>query len=779
MGYVFVSYSRRQSAAADTLIDWMERNGIAVWKDTASMPAGVAWRRQVTEAIRGADLVVMCVSRLWYGSRACRDEEHWAAHYHRPQVRIPVDEGRFDPARAVAAIQAAWAAVTPEDRLAGELETAAGDWANRGGRSRDLARGRALKAYRRAFGGSARGPRGSRQGTRGGGAATAAPRPITSVAARYLTQSIRRGVILRVLAALAAIAIVCAGVSGVTFATRMRQIDAANTQANEESRRWDALRDALDESPYKAMETVLAQPHDAATMRGSMFVATMRMVLAAHVPDDYGDATDPRFSGYDFPDALDTRRPDALADAGVSAATIAKTRGYAVSPDGLEVAALGGADVRILDARRGDTLMTLTGANLTKVTSMAWSEDGSALAVRSSDGKATVWKVRAGTTIVKNTGSWFMDGAALGGVGGASGNGSRAALLARDGRVTLVDTAKGRVVSDAVRVPVDVGVAIATAPDATDTAVVAGTKDGNTVLYRVAFGGDASGADGAGGAGDAGDAGDAGKATRIEVPDGCAPGAIAVLPGGREIAIGCGAQIDVIGMRGGGPSRTIVNDAGADVTALRADGEGRLFVGFDGGTLAVVEAGSSTLIRPDAAASDVGSVGICLGGTARAVAVSGSKALFVGDGTPAQLCSRGVSRSRTGDGGANGVDAARRDKDPWTMHIGMTDFASLTDAHQSRAVAAAPDGSAFAAGLSDGSVMFARYDMQPGPLVREIPGEVRVVVYAPDGKRVVAATRDGVIYTVVAPDAGEYEGATLRRQVQERLDRARKLGLAR
>ncbi|KFI97928.1 hypothetical protein, partial [Bifidobacterium stellenboschense] len=600
-----------------------------------------------------------------------------------------------------------------------------------------------------------------------------------SVAARYLTQSIRRGVILRVLAVLAAIAIVCAGVSGATFATRMRQIDEANAQANEESRRWDALRDALDDDPYTAMRTVLAQPHDTATMRGSMYVATMRMVLATHVPDDHGDATDQRFAGYDFPDALDTRTPDALADAGVGAASDGKTRGYAVSPDGLEVAALGGTDVRILDARRGGTMMTLTGADLTETTSMAWSEDGSALAVRSSDGKATVWKVRASTTVVRDTGSWFMDGAALGGTGagsaagagGTSGNGSRAALLARDGRVTLVDTAKGRVVSDATRVPVDVGVAIATAPDAADTAVVAGTKDGSTVLYRVTFD---DGADGAGGG-----SGDVGKTTRIDVPDGCAPGALAVLPGGREIAIGCGAQVDVIGVRGGGPSRTIVNDAGAEVTALRADGEGRLFVGFDGGTLAVVEAGASTLILPGAAASDVGSIGICLGGTARAIAVSGSKALFVGDGTPAQLCSRGISRSKTGDGGANGVDAARRDDDPWTMHIGMTDFASLTDAHQSRAVAAAPDGNAFAAGLADGSVMFARYDMQTGPLVREIPGEVRAVVYAPDGKRVIAATRDGVIYTVAAPDAGEYEGVTLREQVQERLDRARKLGLTR
>lgn len=761
MGYVFVSYSRRQSAAVDVLIDWMERNGIAVWKDTASMPAGVAWRRQVTEAIRGADLVVMCVSRLWYGSRACRDEEDQAVHYHRPQVRVPVDPGRFDPARAVAAIQAAWAAITPEDRLAGELETAAGDWAIRGEHSRDLARGHALRAYRKAFGVR-------RHGGRGG---TDASRRITPVAVRYLDQSIRRGVILRVLAVLAVLAIVCAGVSGVTFVTRMRQINEANAQANEESRRWNALRDALDESPYKAMETALAQPHDAATMRGAMYVATMRMVLAAHVPDDQGDVTDPRFAGYDFPDALDAREPDALDAAGASGS---KARGYAVSPDGLVVAALDDSGVRVLDTKRGDALMMLTGADLAKAKSMTWSKDGSSFAVCSSDGKATVWKVRTGTTIVKNTGSWFMDGAALGGAdagsGGASGNGGLSALLARDGRVTLVDTAKGSVVSDATRVPVDVGVSIATAPDATDTAYVAGTKGGSTVLYRVAFSGDTDGS---------GNFGGSGKAMRIDVPDGCEPNVLAVLPGGHELAVGCGAQVDVIGARDGERSRTIVNDAGASVTALRADDEGRLFVGFDGGNLAVVEAGSSTLVWPDAASPDEGGVGICLGGSARAIAVSGSKALFVGDGTPAQLCSRGVSRSKTGDGGSNGVDVARRDKDPWTMHVGMTDFASLTDAHQSRAVAAAPDGSAFAAGLADGSVMFARYDMQTGPVIREIPGEVRAVVYAPDGRRVIAATRDGVIYAVAAPDAGEYEGATLRRQVQERLDRARRLGLTR
>lgn len=754
MGYVFVSYSRKESAAADLIIDWLERSGIAVWRDTASMPAGVSWKRQVADAIRGADLVVMCVSTLWNGSKACRDEEDWARYYHRPQARVPVDAARFDLTRAAAVIGAAWAAVSPTDRLAAELETAAGDWANHGSRSRDLARGRALRSYRRVFG-----TRGDRiDGSRDNRPA----HPLTPVAVRYLRQSARHRAIIRVFAVLATVALVCAGLSGVTFATRMRQIQRTDAEWATDSWQWDELRAALQDDPYKAMETVLDDPHDEATMRGTMYVTKMRTVLGIHVPDDHGDATAPRFAAYALDGKLDTTVPGALAGTGMPSA---KARGYAASPDGLTVAALADDGIRILDAARSGTMMTLVGVDLTKVVSMAWDNDGSTLAVRSSDGTATVWKVRRRAIIVRNTGSWFMDGTALGGVtGGPSGAGTHAVLLARDGRLTVVDTANGRIVSSATRVPLDVGVAIAAAPDATDSVYVSGTQDGATALYRITW--------------DSDDLSAGGNTTQIAVPDGCAPTPVAVLPGGGQVALACGSQIDIIDTDDGDPDRAIVDKSGATVTAARADAQGRLFVGFDGGALAVVEAGADSFTYPGAASSDAGGLGYCLGGTARAVAVSGSKALFVGDGTTAQACSRDLSRSEEGDGGAGGVTKALRDDGPWTMHMGMTDLAGLSGSYQSRAAAAAPDGSAFAAGLSDGSVMFSRYDMQPGSVVREVPGEVRAVVYASDGSHVVAATRDGVIFTVDAPDSGEYEGDALRQQVQERLDRSRKLGLA-
>lgn len=755
---MFVSYSRRESAAADRIIDWLERSGIAVWRDTASMPAGVAWKRQVADAIRGADLVVMCVSPLWNGSKACRDEEDWARYYHRPQVRVPVDAARFDLTRAAASIGAAWAAITPTDRLAAELETAAGDWANHGSRSRDLARGRALRSYRRAFG-----TRGG--GVGGDGAVSGNDRPahpLTPVAVRYLRQSARHRAIMRIVAMLAVIAIACAGLSGVTFATRMRQIQQTDAEWATASRQWGELRAAMLESPYKAMETVLDDPHDEATMRSTMAMTKMRAVLDIHVPDDHGDATDPRFAGYALDGRLDANPPAALEGAVASGA---KARGYAASPDGLLVAALADDGIRILDAARASTLMTLTGADLVKATAMAWGKDGTALAIRSSDGTAIVWKVRSDATVIKHTGSWFMDGTAMGGPSdGTSGNGSHAVLLARDGRLTVVDTAQGRVVSSATHVPLDVGVAIAAAPDATDIAYVAGIRGGATALYRVAW--------------DAGDLSASGDATQVAVPDGCASNALAVLPGGREVALTCGSEIDVIDATTGSQTRRITGESDASVSAMHADSQGRLFVGLDGGVLAVVESGADSFTYPDAVSSDAGDLGYCLGGTARAVAVSGDKGLFVGDGTTARACSRNISRSKESDGGSGGVDNARRDDGSWTMYIGVTDFVETTGAHQSRAVAAAPDGNAFAAGLSDGSVAFARYDMQPGPIVREVPGEVRAVVYSADGRQVVAATRDGVIFAVAAPDAGEYEGTTLRQQVQERLDRARKLGLA-
>lgn len=768
------------------MIGRLTQAGIAVWRDTASMPAGVQWQQQVADAIRGADLVVMCTSQLWYGSRACRDEEDWANYYSRPSVKVPVDQGEFDLERAMQAIGAAWHAITPEDRLASDLETAAGNWSSNGHHNRDLARGSDLSSFRKAWH--------VQRGADAAGVAMAKPSfgaRLTPVALRYLRQSIRRQRVTRVLAALAVIVLVVAGLSAATLATRMKEIREAGDGLNEDSRTWSDVRAALRRDPYQAMEVALSLPHDAATMRGSSYVAKLQTILAAHVPSDHGKADDARFGRFAFDAdastararfdggnggvpmrawvaeqgntvliAHDTERQpasDADEDAQATGTVSLPSRAtmLAFSPDGLYLAALGDTGITIIDPAHASAFMTLTGADTSQVTGMSWSADGSRLAIRTSDGTATVWSVRSNTTIVSDARTWYMDGAALGGKSAnTTGSGTQAAFLARDGSVTVVDTATGKVRASDIHVPVDVGVTIAGGADA-NTAYVIGQKNGALKLYRVDL--------------------QKGASAPLRLPEDCTPQQVTPMPGGKQLAVSCGTRIIVTGASGG-KALSSVESAGASVSAMKADEQGRLFVGFDNGQLAILEKGQSSFSTPDAAEAEGNRIGLCVGGAVRGVAVSGNKALFVGDGTIAQNCSRNISRSKHGDGGQGGVSVSGKDDGSWTMHVGMTNFAGLSDADQARAVAASPDGSAFVAGLSDGSIAFARYDMQPGAMWREVPGEIRAVIYSDDGKRVFAATRDGLIIAVPAI-TDSYEGADLRKQVRSRLDTAVKLGL--
>ena len=59
---VFVSYSRKDMAAADRLVEVLEANGFAVTIDRRDLPHGEKWQNVLFEFIRDCDTVVFLVS---------------------------------------------------------------------------------------------------------------------------------------------------------------------------------------------------------------------------------------------------------------------------------------------------------------------------------------------------------------------------------------------------------------------------------------------------------------------------------------------------------------------------------------------------------------------------------------------------------------------------------------------------------------------------------------------------------------------------------------------
>jgi len=62
MSHVFMSYSRRDTAVVDTIVERLEKAGVNVWIDREDIGAGRQWRAQIVEAIDTAEAFVLNVS---------------------------------------------------------------------------------------------------------------------------------------------------------------------------------------------------------------------------------------------------------------------------------------------------------------------------------------------------------------------------------------------------------------------------------------------------------------------------------------------------------------------------------------------------------------------------------------------------------------------------------------------------------------------------------------------------------------------------------------------
>lgn len=62
MAHVFISYSRQDTRIVDRLVRELEAAAVEIWIDREDIPGGAKWRRQIVDAIEGADAVLVALS---------------------------------------------------------------------------------------------------------------------------------------------------------------------------------------------------------------------------------------------------------------------------------------------------------------------------------------------------------------------------------------------------------------------------------------------------------------------------------------------------------------------------------------------------------------------------------------------------------------------------------------------------------------------------------------------------------------------------------------------
>ncbi len=92
MADVFISYSRRDIAFARLIREALQENQVDTWIDWDRIPIGEPWWREITEAIEGANVFMLIISRSSLGSQVCRKEIDLALQNHKRIVPILVDE---------------------------------------------------------------------------------------------------------------------------------------------------------------------------------------------------------------------------------------------------------------------------------------------------------------------------------------------------------------------------------------------------------------------------------------------------------------------------------------------------------------------------------------------------------------------------------------------------------------------------------------------------------------------------------------------------------------
>ena len=731
MSHAFVSYARVCKDYVDRLADELEARGVPVWQDTEQLRFGEVWDARVNDAIRGASLVVLVVSREWCDSEPCQNEASQARYYKRPVIEISLE---LDVERAASHIADEYRRVSPISSLTATVETRAESWLRDGRKRRNLLQGRSLREVTRVLGRN-----------------HAAP-ILTDNANRYVLTSKRFARSVCAFAVLSALVSLWAFISflvvkignyGATLIGSYGYGSSLLTYSSEIGNRVDpylvadVTTNTLDNRAW-TLSSIINDGYSRQLM--------MRSALDAITPTEQMDAEEADSRGFSFPDAARTRA--AVEASGVTAelsengavvtlstdgdsGTLVTARlempsfDLSFSPDGRYLAVLGEGGIAILDGHQGSQLLFLNGTQNPQGSTLAWSPDGSLVAVRTPQDYVFSWPVRQDTMILAATDRTFVDGASVKG-------GELAAFLASDGSITFVDVTSGSIEDVDESLEAAEALHLAPGPGEKDFYVVARPADDPDATRLIHV--DCA----------------AGTVAELPLPDGLVPTCVSTEAGGPELAVGCEGALLVLDATGGVRNRV----DGLDVSAVAMDADGRVFAGTQGGDLVVLEPGASEVSRPVSAVTRGGA-------TPLAIAVGSGRAVSVGKGT---VC-------------GNGSRALTREWGTWVERDGITSSMTDSAAPCARTIAASSDGSLFVCGLSDGTLVTFFPEGGFGVSARhELGSELRGIVVSPDRTSVLGAAEDGTIARV-AVDLAANDQQVLRDRLDERVRQGLEFGL--
>lgn len=734
MPYVFVSYARVRKAYVDGLARQLEARGVPVWQDTEQLRFGELWDARVSDAIRGASLTVLVVSREWYDSVPCQNEAGQARYYKRPILEIPAGSDNQDLAKTADSIAEEYRRVSPISDLTAMVETRADSWLRGRRRRRDLLRGRSLREVTRAL--------------RDAGD----KRILTENAEKYVRASRARARRERALTVLSALIVLWAfyAYHQVRSVSRESSLVGSRSYANSLIVYSSRLGNRV--NPYLVADTTLrilddeGYARDAALNDGYSTQLMMRSALDAITPTERLSEDEATSRGFSFPDGARTRttsetsgltaelsangaRVTLLGADGNDALAVTRLEmpsfDASFSPDGSYLAVLGEGGIAVLDGTRGSQLLFLNGTQNPKGSTLAWSPDSTSVAVHTPDGEVFSWPVRQDTTILASTDRTFVDGVSL-------GAGERAAFLARDGSITFVDVTLGSVEDVDETLDVAEALCLASGSGEKDFFVIACRRDDPQEPHLLHV--DCA----------------AESVTELPLPDDLVPTCVSAIEGGASLAVGCEGALLVLDYSGNVLDRA----DGIAASAVALDAEGRVFVGARGRGLAVLEPGAAEVSRPVSITARGGT-------TPRAIAVSTNKVVAVGDGTV------------RGDGSST----LTHEWSAWVEREGITNSMTTSTSTQSQTIEASPDGKLFACGLSDGTLVTLFSEEGYGTSTRhELGSELRGLAVAPTGDFVIGATEDGRIVRV-AIDRSSNNQQALRERLEERVQQGIELGL--
>lgn len=673
---MFISYSRQDQDVVLRLVDRLRSAGYHPWLDQRSIAVSVPWLDEIAHAIRSAVLFVIIESPSSAASINCGREAALAHTLDKPMLAIPVDEA--DDAATMADIVAAYEQAEPGEASRARLLGDSARWVAAGRPKGHLPRGRVLREMSSAL------PR-----TAGETNARAFVRAARSAA--------RRRNALRLLTMLLTITLWL----GMQFTTRLdtaaqERYDAALSQAAT----WRTTNAALATAPYDGVRRAIqsasaaSPPYSALWELGTALDTNLPTSVAnphrqqPEVADALADGTTKRTSR-----GTATYRPQkSLVDVTGSATgrTVLPVDGrvtaMAWSPDGSQLALAGPTGVRIVRISTGVTMTTLRGLD-GAIDSLDWREPSTI--VGTSGTISASWQVVSGR-LLKQTGAWFMGLA-------ASSDGTRLLALDRQGTYTLID---GRGVSSPARIDgASLSYAVAGVTDGWATA--SSDAEGAGFLTLV----DANGSPGG----------------RIELGD-CDPTTIAA-EGPHRVLVVCFAEsaFKTVDLRTGVIETTEVQ---VQPTSIGVDLHGGIIVGSIYSEFLQVRNGQGQLV------GNWG--GQCWGGSQLLVA-SHDRGRIITAGAGARS---GCLRLRTNP------------DDLGTAHMVFPDREAMTNA---RAAAWSPDGSVVVVGFASGEVWFfdvnTYYSRQ---LSLPTGAEIRGLAFTADGSNLIVVTRAGEIVEMPA-----------------------------